>query len=183
MDSSQLALLGDQQFQERSEQAFAPNADVMHELKEAQVERQLFLRNSSMGSQPGTQQGPETLSGINMNLMEAIAIVVAGVFTPAVTHRMMIKAPILQWVIDCIFIGIHPGSRGDESLKERLDGRLLDIIQHPDDHRAAALNHAENRRLFLLQGASTPCPLQPATPPAAAFFFTASGCPLCPATT
>ena len=30
MDSSQLALLGDQQFQERSEQAFAPNADVIY---------------------------------------------------------------------------------------------------------------------------------------------------------
>jgi len=28
MDSSQFALLGYQQFQERSEQAFAPNADM-----------------------------------------------------------------------------------------------------------------------------------------------------------
>jgi hypothetical protein len=99
MDSSQLALLGDQQFQERSEQAFAPNADVMHELKEAQVERQLFLRNSSMGSQPGTHQGPETLSGIDMNLMEAIAIVVAGVFAPAVTHRIMKRVSKLRWLV------------------------------------------------------------------------------------
>jgi hypothetical protein len=36
-----------------------------------------------------------------------------------------------------------------------LDGRLLDVFQHPDDHRTAALNHAENRWLFLLQGSST----------------------------
>ena len=51
MDSNQFALLGYQQFQERSEQAFAPDADVMHELKEAQVERQFFLRNAPMRSQ------------------------------------------------------------------------------------------------------------------------------------
>ena len=56
MDSSQFTALGDQQFQKGSEQTLAPNAGVMHELKEAQVERQFFLRDSPMGSQPGTQQ-------------------------------------------------------------------------------------------------------------------------------
>lgn len=108
-----------------------------------------------MGPQPGTQQRPETLGGIDMNLMETIPIVIAGVFTPAVANRMMVKAPILQWVIDGIFIGMNPGSWGDERLEDRLDGRLLDVFQHPDDHHTAALNHAENRWLFLLQGSST----------------------------
>jgi len=40
MDSSQFAKLRHQQFQQGSEQAFAPEADVMHELKETQVEWQ-----------------------------------------------------------------------------------------------------------------------------------------------
>ena len=52
MDSSEFALLGYQQFQERSEQAFASDAEVIHELKEAQVKRQFFLRDAPMGSQP-----------------------------------------------------------------------------------------------------------------------------------
>ena len=43
MDSSQFAQLRDQEFQKGSEQAFAPDAGVMHELKEAQVERQFLL--------------------------------------------------------------------------------------------------------------------------------------------
>ena len=38
MDSSQFAKLRHQQFQQGSEQAFAPDADVMHELKEAHVQ-------------------------------------------------------------------------------------------------------------------------------------------------
>ncbi len=178
MDSSQFTALCDQQFQEGSEQAFAPNASVVHELKEAQVERQFFLRDPTMGSQPRAQQRPEALSRVDMDLMEAIPIFVTGVFALAVTHRMMVKAPILQRVIDRVFIGMNSGSRGDKRLDEGTEGGLLDVLQHPDDYRAAALNHAENGRLFLLQGAPTPCPLQPPPPPPTAFFFTASGNPL-----
>jgi hypothetical protein len=37
VDSSQFTALCDQEFQEGSEQAFAPEAGVMHELKEAQI--------------------------------------------------------------------------------------------------------------------------------------------------
>ena len=43
MDSRQFIALCDQQFQEGSEQAFAPDTDIMHELKEAQIQRQFFL--------------------------------------------------------------------------------------------------------------------------------------------
>ncbi len=41
-----------------------------------------------------------------MNLMEAIPILVTGVFAPAVTRGMMIKTPVLQQVINRVFIGI-----------------------------------------------------------------------------
>ena len=64
----------------------------MHELEETQIERQFFLRDSPMGSQPGAQQRPEALSGIDMNLIEAISIVVAGIFAPAMPHGMRVKA-------------------------------------------------------------------------------------------
>ena len=38
---------------------------------------------------------------------------------------------------------------GDASFDDGLDRRLLNIGQHLQDDLAAALNHAENRRLFL----------------------------------
>ena len=149
----------------------------MHELKEAQVERQFLLRDSPMRPQPGTQQGPEALGGIDMNLIEAISVLVAGLFASAMAHRVRVKAPILQWVIDLIFIGMDSRSGADEGVDERLEGGWLDILQHPDDHRAAPWDHPENRRLFLLQSSPTPRTFQSAPTPPAAFFFTASGNP------
>ena len=52
MDSGQLR---QEKLQERSEQAFTANPSVMHELKETEIQRQLFLGDAPMGSQPGTQ--------------------------------------------------------------------------------------------------------------------------------
>lgn len=43
MDFGQFTLLGHQEFQEGSEQTFAPDAGVVYKLKEARVERQFFL--------------------------------------------------------------------------------------------------------------------------------------------
>ena len=43
LDSGQFGWLRHQQLQKGFEQAFTPDPDVMHELKEAQVERQFFL--------------------------------------------------------------------------------------------------------------------------------------------
>ncbi len=105
-----------------------------------------------------------------MDLIEAIPVLITGVFTPAVADRMRVKTRILQWVIDGIFIGMNPGSWGDASLEDRLEGRLLDVFPHPDGHRTAALNPAENRGLFLLQGSSTPYALEPTASPPTAFF-------------
>ena len=45
-----------------------------------------------------------------------------------------------------------------------MDGRLLNIGQHPDHDLAAALDHAEDRWLLLLQGAATAAPLQSVAP-------------------
>jgi hypothetical protein len=61
--------------------------------------------------------------------------------------------------VDAILISIDVRAFGDGLLDERMDGRLLDIGQHPDDDLAAALDHAEDRRLFFLQGAATAAPL------------------------
>ncbi len=170
MDSGQFAWLRHQQFQEKSEQALAPDPDVMHELKEPQVERQFLLRNAAMGSQPGTQQGPEPLGGVDMDLMEAVAVLITGVFPPAVADRPLIESPVGQAVINVVLIGVHPGSRGDEPLDQRTDRGLLDVFEHPDDDPTALLDHAKDRRLFARQGAAPSRSFQ-APPPASPALF------------
>src|SRR5512143_391071 len=86
-------------------------------------------------------------------------------------------------MVNIILKGIDPGSGGDESKKHEADHDLLDVLQNTDDDLTPALNRSKNRRLFLLQRTPPPCPFQPSSPPKTAFFFTASGCPLWPATT
>src|SRR5512143_2961023 len=86
-------------------------------------------------------------------------------------------------MVDVILIGIHPAARRDECLQQGADCGLLDVLQHPDDDFTPALNDSENGRLLLLQGTPPPSAFQPSPAPKTAFFFTASGRPLWPATT
>src|SRR5829696_9721510 len=83
----------DQGGDERAEQGFAATACVVHILKEAEVVRQLFLRDTAMRAEPGAQQGPETLDGVDVHLAEAIAVLVASVFTLCVADCLVLIAP------------------------------------------------------------------------------------------
>lgn len=56
-------------------------------------------------------------------------------------------------------------SRRNERLDQRAKGRLLDISDQADRHRATALNHAENGRLVRRQGSPNSRPRQPPAPP------------------
>ena len=51
----------DQAGDEGAEQGFAAPARVVHELEEAERERQLVLREAPVRAQPGAQQRPEAL--------------------------------------------------------------------------------------------------------------------------
>src|SRR5215204_2209517 len=83
----------DQGGDERAEQGFAATACVVHILEEAEVVRQLFLRDTAMRAEPGAQQGPETLDGVDVHLAEAIAVLVASVFTLCVADCLVLIAP------------------------------------------------------------------------------------------
>jgi hypothetical protein len=62
-----------------------------------------------MGSQPRTQQRPEPLGGVDMDLVKAVAVVIAGVFAPTVAHRPMVETSLRQAAVNVVFIGITPG--------------------------------------------------------------------------
>src|SRR5215207_2694071 len=83
----------DQGGNERAEQGFAATARVVHELEEAEIERQLLLRETAVRAEPGAQQRPEPLDGVDMHLAEAIPVLVAGVFAAPVTDGLVPVAP------------------------------------------------------------------------------------------
>src|SRR3954469_2760349 len=114
--------------------------------------------------QPGSQERPEAFHGVDVDLAEAIAVLVAGVFASTMTDGLVTVAETRESGIDAILVSIDVRAFGDSLLDDRMEGRLLDIGQHPDHDLAAALNHAEDRRLFLLKGAAPAAALQSVAP-------------------
>src|SRR3954464_14491146 len=64
----------DQSGNERAEEGFAATACIVHELEEAEVKRQLVLRDAAVRAEPGAQQGPEPLDRVDVHLAEAVAV-------------------------------------------------------------------------------------------------------------
>ena len=64
----------------------------MNELEEAEIERQLLLRDTAMRPQPGSQKRPEALEGVDVDLAEAVAVLVAGVFASTMTDCLVAVA-------------------------------------------------------------------------------------------
>ena len=114
--------------------------------------------------------------------MKAIPVIISRVFAPAVTDAYMHIAPLFETVINGIFIRVHTRARSNCGLDQRLDGPLLDIVQHADDHLATTLDHAEDRGLLCGEGPAATVPLQSSAPAMPPFFTTCSGLPLWPAT-
>src|SRR5690242_7346932 len=98
--------LCDQGGNEGAEQRFAPPAGVVDELKEAKVGGQLLLRDAAVRAQPGAQQRPEALQRIDVNLAEAVAILVPGIFAAAMADRSVLVAPSRQAGIDRILVRV-----------------------------------------------------------------------------
>ena len=112
---------------------------------------------------------------------EPVTIVIAGILTPGMADRFVTIAPVFQAGIDVVFISIDQRTRADGPCDDRLDSRLLNVGQHLEDNFAAALDQSKDRGLLLFQGAAFA--FQPPPASQAAFFWTAAGLPLWPATT
>src|SRR3954454_18607340 len=117
-----------------------------------------------MRPQPGSQQRPEAFEGVDVDLAEPIAILVPGVFASTMTDGLVAVAETRKPGVDAILVSIDVRAFGDGLLDDRVDGRLLDIGQHPDHDLATTLDHAEDRRLLLLQGAAPAAALQSVAP-------------------
>ncbi len=173
----------DQPRDEGTKEGFASAACVVHELEEAEIVRQLLLRDATVRAQPRTQQRPEALDRVDVDLAEPVAILVAGVFAAPVTDGLVAIAPAFQAGVDAILVGVDQGARGDSTRDDRPDRLLLHVGQHVQEHWASALDQAEDGWLVLLQRAPARRSCQPAASPRPPLFATSFGWPLCPATT
>src|SRR3954465_10978569 len=104
------------------------------------------------------------LEGVDVALAESITVLVPSVFASTMTDRLVPVAETRKPGVDAILVSIDARAFGDGLLDDRMDGCLLNIGQHPDHDLAAALDHAEDRWLFLLQGTATTAALQSVAP-------------------
>ena len=169
--------LCDQEFDQRPQSRLASSSDVVNEREEAQGDRQLLWGDATVRTEPRPEHGPEAFHGVDRHLTAPIAIVVAGQLARGVTDGLMGVPPRGQPGVEILLSGVHYRPWGDRAAQQRLDGRLLDSRQHPDDDLARALAPAHDRRLLLRQRPSPPLPLQPAASGGPTVFLTASGCP------
>src|SRR6059058_2563218 len=83
----------DQGRHQLAKEGFAPAAGVVHELEEAQVQRQLFLRDAAVRPKPGAQQRPDALHRVDVHLAEAIAVLVARILAAPVADGLVPVTP------------------------------------------------------------------------------------------
>src|SRR4051812_7126142 len=183
LGSGVLASLSHQGCDEGAKEGFAAAPGVVHELEEAEVERQLLLRDAPVRTEPGAQQGPRPLHRVDVDRTEAVVILVARVLAPCVADGLVPIGPGWQAGVDVVFVGVDAGTLGDGGLDDRLDRLLLHSGQHAHDDLPTTLDQAEDRRRLLLQRAAARRSRQPAAAAAPPPLATAAGCPLCPATT
>src|SRR4051812_15081186 len=168
---------------EITEEGPAPAPGVVHELEEGEIERQLLLRDAPVRAQPGAQQRPDALHGVDVDLAEPVAVVIARVLAPGVAHRLVAVAPVVQPGVDVVLVGVDQRAIDDRGLDHRPDRGLLHVGQHAHDDPAAPLDQAEDRRLVLRQRASAWRSRQPSTASQPPPLATSAGRPLWPATT
>src|SRR5262249_26522194 len=138
-----------------------------------QVERQLLLRDAAMRPKPGPKQRPEPLQGVHVDLTKPIAVLITSEFAGCMADRAVPVTPCRKPAVDIILIGINHAPGADRSPDDRVDGRLLDVLQHADDDLSRPLDHAQDRRLLLLKGPPAPFPLE--APPSAGSLFVSDG--------
>ena len=140
----------------------------------------------------GAQERPEAFHGVDVDFMEAIAVprdegpracFVTGVFALAVADGLVLVAPDRQAIVDVILIRIKLRTFRYDLLDYRFDRLLLDIGQHVENDLSASLDQSEDGRFLLFQSAAARRSLEPPAASLAAFFWVATGSPLCPATT
>jgi len=72
---------------------FAAIFGIVDRLEEAEIKRQVLLRDSAVGLQPGMQQGSEPFHRVDMDFVEAITVFVTGILPGVMADRFVLKAP------------------------------------------------------------------------------------------
>lgn len=89
--------------------------DVVHGLEKAEVEGEPALGNTSMRTEPGTQETPNAFYRVDVDFVDAISIGIAGELTITVIHGDVCVSPGRQAMINAVLVGIYRTPRTDRT--------------------------------------------------------------------
>ena len=69
-----------------------------------------------MRAQPGPQQGPDALHGVDMDLVMTVTVLVAGMFPPAMADGLVLVTPFRQARVYVVLIGVDERARCDQGV-------------------------------------------------------------------
>ena len=90
----------------------------------------------------------KTLHCVDVDLAEAVPVLVVGILAAGVANGLVPVAPGGQAGVDAILVRVDESARGDRGGDDRLDRGLLHVGQHMQDHLPAALD----QRAFKIVG-------------------------------
>ena len=100
----------------------------MDKLKERELQRSVFWRDSALRAQPGTQQRPESFYGVDMKLMTAVAVVNTSLVALTVVDRKRAIGPLFQAGVAVVLAAKNGTAELNSFGQNRLDGALLDVL-------------------------------------------------------
>src|SRR6266436_7533137 len=109
-----------------------------------------------MGAQPTPPQRPEALHGMHMDFTKAVAIFIAGVLASSMVDALLLVSPRTQASIKAVCLRVYKSPWGHGLGDQRLNGLLLPMGQHVDDHLTTPLHHPKDRGPLLLPCATAP---------------------------
>ena len=72
--------------------------------------------------------------GVDVDLAEAVTILIAGILAPTMVDGLVAEAPLRQSAINRVLVGVNQAAEGDACQDQRLDRRLSNIGQPMQDH-------------------------------------------------
>ena len=117
----------DQEADKRAQKALATGTNVVAEFEEPRVQRQVLLRDPSVGAEPTAQQRPESFHRVNMHFVEPVSVIIPGVLALAMADGVVGIAPFRKAIVDVVLIGVDHASLGNRRQDQRADRDVLNI--------------------------------------------------------
>src|SRR3954447_25965075 len=87
---------------ERGEEGLPPPAGVVDHLEEGEIGGRLLPRDAPVGPEPGAQQGPQAIGGVDVDLAGPVAVIIPGVLASRMAHGLVAVAPLVRAAVDAV---------------------------------------------------------------------------------